>query len=203
MDESLPGPSTGFEVEVKYRVEDPAELARRLVELGAGAGAEVEQLDAYLAHPSRDFAATGEAFRVRRSGSWAGLTYKGPKHAGPTKTREEIEVGLEGGSAAVEATRTLLSRLGFVDVAEVVKRRRPYRLAHEGRELTVAIDEVRGLGTFAEVEGIADLAGDLAAVQAAVLGLSAVLGLDRVEPRSYLRMHLEQASGADDPPGSS
>ena len=47
------------------------------------------------------------------------------------------------------------------------------------------------MGDFAEVEALAG-GDDLAEAQAAVLGLARELGLDRVEPRSYLRMILER-----------
>ena len=60
--------------------------------MGAEAGPPVEHEDTYLNHPSRDFAATNEG---SGSAGWAtsnAITYKGPKRAGPTKTREEIEV---------------------------------------------------------------------------------------------------------------
>ena len=196
-------PPAGFEVEVKYRVDDPSSLAARLGGILGGAGAAVEQYDVYLAHPCRDFARTGEAFRIRRSGSEVLLTYKGPKHPGPTKTREEIEVGLAGGVAAIEATRALVDRLGFREVAAVAKRRRTVPIEREGRSLTLAIDEVDGIGHFVEVEGLAGSAVELEATQSAVLGLAAELGLDRVEPRSYLRMQLERATRSTDPTGRS
>ena len=58
----------GFEVEIKFRDADHAAIARALLGLGAEPGEAVEQEDVYLAHPSRDFAASGEAFRLRRDG---------------------------------------------------------------------------------------------------------------------------------------
>ncbi|MBV8267850.1 MAG: hypothetical protein JO252_16105, partial [Planctomycetaceae bacterium] len=49
------------------------------------------------------------------------------------------------------------------------------------------------------VEAIAEDEADLPAAQGAVLDLADVLGLTDVEPRSYLRMALEQRP-ADRPP---
>jgi adenylate cyclase class IV len=47
------------------------------------------------------------------------------------------------------------------------------------------------LGDFAEIEAIADDEAALPSAQATVLALASQLGLDQVEPRSYLRMILE------------
>src|SRR4051794_30357478 len=47
--------SLSFEVEIKFRVADHDDLRRRLIAMGGVPGADVEQEDLYLAHPSRDF----------------------------------------------------------------------------------------------------------------------------------------------------
>jgi len=180
-----------FEVEIKFRVADPAVLLARLGELGGVAGAEIDQEDRYLAHPARDFARTDEAFRLRRDGAANRVTYKGPKQGGPTKTREEIEVAYADGPEALGRMAAVFSRLGFRPVAAVRKCRQPFPIRHRGRNLEVVLDRVEGLGTFAEVEAIAADAADLAAAQAAVMDLARTLGLAEVEPRSYLRMTLE------------
>jgi adenylate cyclase class 2 len=181
----------GYEVEIKFRDADHAAIERRLMALGAAAGKLVEQEDVYLAHPARDFAATGEAFRLRRDGPRNRLTYKGPKHAGPTKTREEVEVGFDAGAVAREEMSRLLGALGFRPVATVRKTRTTFHLVREGRPMEVVLDRAEGLGDFAEVEALAD-DHNLADAQDAVLALARELGLAEVEPRSYLRMILER-----------
>lgn len=182
-----------YEVEMKFRGADHDDLARRLSELGARRGEPVEQEDAYLAHPARDFRATNEALRLRREGTANKITYKGPKLGGPTKTREEIELPYAGGEASLDAMRRLFDRLGFRAVATVRKVRVPFQLGFEGRPVEVGLDNVDRLGHFAEVEAIAEGPDDLAAAQATVQSLAARLGLtpDAVEVRSYLRMLLE------------
>ena len=82
----------GFEVEIKFRAADLEALGRRLLSLGAEPIGTSEQEDLYLAHPSRDFASTDEALRLRRVGDMNRITYKGPKLGGPTKTREETPI---------------------------------------------------------------------------------------------------------------
>ena len=181
----------GYEIEVKFRVADHADLRRRLEDRGLSPGATVEHQDAYLAHPSRDFAQTGEAFRIRGEGEANRITYKGAKLAGPTKTREEIEVEFAEGPEAREQLTRAFELLGFRPVAVVRKRRSEYHLDHSGRPMSVTLDLAEDLGAFAEVETLVEAESDLPGAQEAVLALGRELGLTEVEPRSYLRMLLE------------
>jgi len=180
-----------FEVESKFRTTAHDELEGRLNAMGAVAKPEVTQEDIYLGHPSRDFAQTNEALRIRRIGSENRITYKGPRRSGPTKTREEIELPFGEGEHTFEQLLRLLTNLGFQKVAVIRKSRRPYHLVFHGREIEVALDRAEGLGDFAEVEAFAPTEAELPAAQSAVLALAQELGLTEVEPRSYLRMHLE------------
>lgn len=184
-----------FEVEKKFRASDHDTVSRRLKELGAAPGEAVEQEDLYLSHPSRDFTRTSEAFRIRRVGSHNAFTYKGPKLAGPTKTRHELEVAFESGAHGLETMRAMLKMLGFRPIHSVKKTRTPYHLESHGRALEIALDDVEGLGTFVEVEAIAQGEEDLPAAQRAVTEIAASLGLTDDEPRSYLRMAMEQIAG--------
>ncbi|MGE3820458.1 MAG: class IV adenylate cyclase [Isosphaeraceae bacterium] len=188
-----------FEVEQKFRTGSHDEVAERLRTLGAVVGPLLEQEDAYINHPSRDFATTGEALRLRRSGEKNVVTYKGPKLGGPTKTRKELEVAFEPGLEGYRAMLGVFESLGFRPVAVVRKSRVPYRLQRDGRELEVTLDTVAGLGTFVEVEAMAESPESLASAQRAVVALAGELGLSAAEPRSYLRMKLEAlAASADD-----
>ena len=181
-----------FEVEMKFRVADPDELLRRVVALGATAEPSLEQEDAYLSHPARDFGQTNEALRIRRVGDWNAVTYKGPRQPGPTKTREEIEIPFLGEPGGYASMLRLFENLGFLPVAVVRKVRRPFHLNVGERLIEVVIDEVEGSGTFAEVETIAGTEAELSEAQAAVLDVAGRLGLSEVEPRSYLSMLLER-----------
>ena len=180
-----------FEVEVKYRGVDHDRLVRELTELGARAEGGVDQEDSYMNHPSRDFAVTNEAFRIRRIGDENRITYKGPKHDGPTKTREEIEIPFAAGPDRRGNLARLFENLGFKAVATIRKRRESFHLRFEDHDLEIALDRAEGLGDFAEIEAIAADKADLPRAQQAVLNLAERLDLTDVEPRSYLRMHLE------------
>lgn len=181
-----------FEIEIKYRDVDHARLLARLLEFGAVPTSEEEQEDHYLNHPARDFAVSQEALRIRRIGNQNRITYKGPKRAGPTKTREEIEIGFTEGQETFEELSKLFENLGFRTVAAVHKRRHSYRVVHDERAIEVTLDHVNGLGDFAEIEIIASGESEIPAAQRAILGLAEILGLGNAEPRSYLRMVLEQ-----------
>lgn len=183
-----------FEVEVKFRVTDPLALIDRLRSMGVEAGPDVRCIDLYFAHPSRDFAVSDEALRLRCEGDENRITYKGPKRGGPTKTRQEIEIPYSNGESSREQMETLLKNLGFTPVAVIAKSRRSFDVMMAERSLIVVLDEADGLGTFAEVETLADGEPELAEAQRAVLNLADSLELTEVEPRSYLRMYLEQLS---------
>jgi len=180
-----------LEAEVKLALEGDrhARLLARLAELGAVAGPEHLQSDVYLAHPSRDFAATDEALRLRHDGDELRVTWKGPKLDPPRKTREEIEFALatDGDTAAL-----LFERLGFRAVATVAKRRVEWRLPGPDDAVVVSIDDVEGLGRFCEVEVAAE---DVASGRRALDGALRRLGLADAAPiaESYLELLLRRA----------
>jgi adenylate cyclase class 2 len=176
---------------VKYRAADHDQVLRRLLELGAEAAGSLDQEDTYLGHPARDFARTGEAFRIRRSGEDNLVTYKGPRKEGPTKTREELEVPFKPGDGALRKMLRLFRSLGFAPVASIFKRREAFHLKFQDHALEIALDTAEGLGAFVEIEAIVSSDDDLPRAQQAVLALAGRLGLTDLEPRSYLRMALE------------
>jgi adenylate cyclase class 2 len=178
-----------LEIEQKFAHADFAKLERRLAELAARPGEAVAEVDQYFNAPDRDFARTGEAFRLRRIGSDNFLTYKGPRAAHAVKTRTELEVPLPPGDAAAEAHARLLRHLGYRPVASVRKQRRTFHLDRGGCAFTVCLDEVDELGRFAEVEVLAE-PGKVEPARDALTGLAAELGLRDVEQRSYLTMLL-------------
>ena len=180
-----------LEVELKFPLDDALSLRERLASVGAVAKGVVVQSDAYFNHPARDFAQTDEALRIRTVGDESVVTYKGPKLGGWAKTRFELELPLAAKTS--DGWMEILTRLGFRAVATVRKRRELFELTREGRAFELSIDEVEGLGVFAEVETLADEASRECA-EHAVLALAAELGLTDAEPRSYLEMLLTKPS---------
>jgi adenylate cyclase class 2 len=180
-----------FEVEQKHRIEDVAGFVSRLAARGATLGTASEQADQYFAHPSRDFAQTDEALRIRTVAGRSFVTYKGPKLDATTKTRRELELPLDRTDAAGSQFAQLLAALGFKPVLTVRKQRRPFRLVHGGRDVEGALDDVDGVGTFVELELLADEA-NLDVTKQLIASLAAELDLGPSERRSYLEMLLEK-----------
>jgi adenylate cyclase class 2 len=179
------------EVEQKFRLADRAALEDRLRDRRAVRSAERLEIDTYLNAPDRDFAVTGEAFRLRQVGDENGLTFKGPKlvHA-QVKVRDEHELAIASGPAGAVAAIALLAGLGYRPVAVVRKRRTAFSLRSGEFDVAVTIDDCETVGLFCEVEIVADESRSRFAATA-VQSLAAELGLTDFESRSYLRMVLE------------
>ena len=178
-----------IEIEMKFPAADFGEIERRLAGLQATARPPINEADHYFNAPDRDFGRTDEAFRLRRVGAENRITYKGPKQPGPTKTRTEIELGLEPGPEAADRWCALVQHLGYRPVAIVRKRRAPYHLHRDGFDLEVCCDAVEQLGHFVEVEIVAPPEQKEQA-QAVLLQVVAEMGLGQAEPRAYLQMLL-------------
>jgi adenylate cyclase class 2 len=184
-----------FEVEQKFPVEDLPTLEMKLCRLGAEFGEAHEEVDLYYRHPSRDFAETDEALRIRRKGSKCSITYKGPKVDTTTKTRREIDLKLPPDDGTAEAWGELLEALGFEPVAEVRKSRRLGSLGWEGANVEASLDDVEQVGTYVELELIAE-AEDVEAAKSRIALLAERLGLADSERKSYLELLLERRGAA-------
>ncbi|MDH7594300.1 MAG: class IV adenylate cyclase [Methanomicrobiales archaeon] len=134
-----------MEVEMKIPVPDLQDVRNRLIGLGFRHMEMRDERDVYYNAVDRDFGKTDEALRVRVAGSECTLTYKGPRlRMHGLKAREELTVHLD----SISAMEEILERLGLTRVMEVRKRREVFRSG----EVTVALDEVEGLGSYVEIE---------------------------------------------------
>lgn len=180
-----------YEVEQKFPVADFSAVEAKLSAAGAIVSAPQEEVDTYYAHPSRDFGETDEALRIRRVGSASRMTYKGPKVDTTTKTRREIELPLAGEPELVGEWPNLLEALGFSPVGKVRKLRRKATVPWQGREVLATLDDVEDVGTFVELELVADESG-LQSARDCIASLAEALGLRESERRSYLELLFEQ-----------
>lgn len=184
-----------YEVELKFPLADTGLLVERLTALAARFRDPIEQVDRYFAHPVRNFAKTDEALRLRLVGDTVAVTWKGPRVDAATKIRREIELGVlpcgPAGPATIAAWTELLEALGFQQVLEVAKTRRPARVLWHGSEVEVAIDSVAELGSFAEFEMIAR-EGEVPLARDCVESLAREVGLEQPEPASYLELLLRR-----------
>jgi adenylate cyclase class 2 len=180
-----------LEVEMKFPGADFAAAEKRLAEWGAAADPAITEADHYFNAPDRDFARTDEALRLRRIGRANFVTYKGPKRGNRGKTRTEIEVPLAEGEAVADDFRRLLVHLGYRPVAVVTKHRRVFHLKRRRFNLEACLDEVEGLGRFAELEIQAPEEQAKAALEV-LRRTAADLGLpEKEERRSYLELLLQ------------
>jgi adenylate cyclase class 2 len=176
-----------YEVELKFPVGDLKELEKRLMAIGAAIGLVQAESDWYFAHPCRDFRQTDEAVRIRRKGEKNFVTYKGPKIDAATKTRREIDLPVAPGEESAANWQSLLEAVGFRPVAEVKKRRRKAKIVWKGREVEGSLDEVEEVGSYFELEILADETG-VDAAKSCLFSLAEHLGLKETERRSYLEL---------------
>lgn len=133
-----------IEIEVKAHVEDPKQMERTIVFLGATPIGIENQADTYYNALHRDFSKTDEALRIRVQDGKYFLAYKGPKMDSVSKTRKEFQVEINDANSM----GNILASLGFFPVATVIKKRKNYRIG----DFYIALDEVRNLGNFLEIE---------------------------------------------------
>lgn len=148
------------EIELKFRIADPAALRRRLREVGAQPEGAVLEVNTLFDTPPGSLLAADCGLRLRtcRAAGSDGaaenetanpsgglLTYKGPRRAGATKVRMEWETAV----ANLAAMRQILNGLGYREVLVFEKRRETYTVA--GCDVT--LDELPQLGWFSEIEG--------------------------------------------------
>jgi adenylate cyclase, class 2 len=169
-----------IEVEVKSRCRP--EVADKILAMGAVLKGTEHHRDIYFNSPKRDFRITDEALRIRSKEEGARLTYKGPKLDCLTKSRLELTVELDNPTTMEK----ILAELGFLPSGEVRKTRTKYTLG----DVTFALDEVEGLGSFLEIEAPAE--DDWADKQERVLEILQSLEQGESIRKSYLELLEEQ-----------
>ena len=165
------------EIEAKFRVASHEPVRERLRTLGATFLGRVMEWNRIMDRPDGSLRRAGCGLRVRAVRDEAGnekpatLTFKGPRKAGPLKSREELEVQI----SCPDTAATILKMLGFADVLSYQKRRESWSLG----PCRVELDEPPHIGLFVEIEGPSETAIRSAQVD---------LGLDGAEhtPNSYV-----------------
>lgn len=172
------------EIEIKFRLDGPAAMRRKLVAAGAKSKGRVLERNTYFDTPDARLRAGDRGLRIRATESSTGrrrctLTYKGPRRPGPMKIRREEEVAVSSPRAA----KTILAALGYVPTLSFQKRREDFSLGGA----VVSLDELPGLGFFLEIE-----AGNEAGVRRAARRL----GLSRQRPitATYIALVAEHLS---------
>jgi len=175
-----------FELKVKVPSLDP--VRKHLIENNAQFYSREHEHDIYYNAPHRNFGVTDESIRVRYSKNHTVVTYKGAKiKTYGLKAREELNIVVDSG----EVFERMLERLGFTRTAEVNKWRENYRLFDAG----IMLDEVEDLGTFVEIEILAD--DEISNTAARIEEVAKKIGVSG-EPilASYLELLLTKQSAA-------
>lgn len=160
-------PDTGLEIEIKLRVDDAAEMGRRLRRLRARSFGRVHEMNTLFDTPDNSLGRSGRVLRVRsteevgpakagRGRSRKGerdrringvLTYKTPVEGSRYKVRQEREVTV----GSPEQAERILEGLGFRPWFRYEKFRTTYRVPGLPR-LVIDLDETP-IGVYLELEG--------------------------------------------------
>jgi adenylate cyclase, class 2 len=179
------------EVERKFTLAGPDQMRNRLAALNATFTGQSRQVDIYYNHPARDFLArdvVSEWLRLRTDQDEEGpivssINFKQWLPIGSPEATHAAEY--ESVIGDHDAVTRLLEALGFTMIITVDKTRQRWDLTTPSGPVEIAIDEVAGLGTFAEFEytGTADLPYADAAISWAVQ--QAGTGLGERDRRGY------------------
>lgn len=144
------------EIEAKFRIAQPELLRCRLRKLSAVFAGHVLEMNRMFDTSAAQLRTADCGLRIRTCQALgpctpAGavppprLTYKGPRTAGPVKSREELEIDVGDPARLAE----ILARLGFREVLVYEKRRELWRVM----SCEIAVDELPQLGWWVEIEG--------------------------------------------------
>lgn len=140
------------EVEMKFRLENPAIMRERLIAAGAVRTHDELETNWIFDTPQRELLHAARGLRIRccvphgdAPAHPATITFKGPPASLPVKRREEIELEIRDPAAA----RRLLENLGYRPVIIYEKRRQTWELAG----CIVTVDELPRCGDWMEIEG--------------------------------------------------
>lgn len=174
-----------IEVEVKAKINSFDEMEEKLSKIGALKTKKEFQEDIYFNSPVVDFAKTDEALRIRTTTEDEKtnifITYKGPKIDQKSKTRHEIEMGIEDAKKCAG----IFEAIGFRNVRTVRKNRQYFTY----EKFEISLDDVEGLDPYMEIEiGLND-GEDYNEAQNSIFELFEKLGVtDGFERTSYLEL---------------
>jgi predicted adenylyl cyclase CyaB len=144
MGASWEGFMSSFEIEQKYRISNPNKIRERLKQLKAKKIASGHEYNALYDFQGK-LRAKGKVIRLRSHRKGEGvLTFKGPRMEGKYKKRIEVETPVD-----FEAAKKIFELMGLEVIAEYSKKREEYTIG----KTHVTLDQLKGIGWFAEIEG--------------------------------------------------
>lgn len=146
-----------FEIEIKLPVERPEEILEGLISCGFEKAGLIREDDLYYNSEYHDVKKRDEALRIRKSTDLntgkvqAQINFKGKKVDQVSMSRKEYETGIDD----PERMDGILKAIGFTPVAGVHKVRQYLRRGN----MTACLDRVEHLGSFLELEVLAEDGG--------------------------------------------
>lgn len=138
-------PAHHREVEIKFSVDNPARLKRKLRAAGFRLiTPRTHEMNTLYDSPGEPLRRRGELLRIRKYGDNWKVTHKSKGKTGRHKSRVEIETGVEDGTRLA----TIFTALGLRPIFSYEKFRAEWA---DGKGLVV-VDETP-IGNFAEIEG--------------------------------------------------
>ena len=183
-----------IEIEVKLKITDLAVLEKKLLEQGYKLIETLRETDTYFDGGINGIKKSGQALRVRRTFNCvtgkeqSAITFKGEKIDTVSMARLELETAVENG----EVTERILCALGFYPVQPIVVKIR--KILRNG-DICACLDDVQELGTFLELEIMAESEEARPAALERIAGILNNIGytMDDTTRMSYLSQLQEQA----------
>ncbi len=149
--------STPTETEVKIRLTEKAAILERIEHAGLTLSV-ARQFEANTLYDTPDQSLRGREMllRLRQIGDKAVVTWKGPGHPGPYKSRPELETSV----GSIEILGEILMQVGYQPFFRYEKYRTEF--VRQNRLGVVTVDETP-IGDFLELEGPGDWIDEMAA----------------------------------------
>ncbi len=193
--EATSGGKPMFEIEMKAHLDDPARIREKLERIATFTG-KARKRDHYyaplgIALEEIDWV-RDVPFRLREVGNRAIVTCKRRRRRAGLEINEEIEFAVDDPAAFDRFAHAI----GFFPC--ITKEKITERFRKD--DLTLELNEVKGLGWFLEVEYLSETPSDAERIRIRIRELFATLGIppEAIEPRYYVEMLREAASP---PPG--
>lgn len=170
-----------FEVELKARLSQPAQIEAKVAERGEFLG-ETRKEDVYFCREGDPQPLPANRFRLRREGNRAVVNFKQALEAEGVEVSREVEFEVDDAHAFFQ----FAGRFGFEPFVVKQKTTRQYRV---GRAL-VELSRVEHLGHFIEIEILCAAESGVPVARIELARLLNELGLEAadLEPRLYIEL---------------
>lgn len=144
-----------LEIEIKLPIENDEAVREALSGMGFEAAGEYRERDLYFDSASHQIRNGGQALRVRENinletcEEYSEINFKDRKLDDRTMSRRELETVVADAGVVTE----ILKSLGYNPVEPYVSKT---RALYRSSDMNACIDEVEGLGTFLELEIVAE-----------------------------------------------